>query len=204
MEKIRRLCHDSNVVLVEDCAHAFYLEASTSLLGSYGDFSFFSLHKYIATETGGILKINNTQLSIPDIQKNDRPSYEVIEQYALTDFEAVKNIRRKNYSQYANALKAIEQIHILYELSDNDIPQSFPIGVHNSKREALYFYLMDRSIPTTALYYRMIEEIDSNNYPLSFEISNEILNLPVHQDTNAGDIAIICAAIVDFFEIQGE
>lgn len=199
MEEIVRLCRESNVILVEDCAHAFYLESPQCQVGRYGDFSFFSLHKYIATESGGILKINNDRLRILEIPKSEFSSYDVIKQYALTDFNAIKDIRRRNYALYANLLKPLHQIEIIYELLDSDIPQTFPIKVKNSQRENLYFYLMDKKIPTTALYYKMIEEINPENYLLSYEISREILNLPVHQDTTIEDIRLICTEISNFF-----
>jgi len=200
MDAIRQLCQTAKVVLVEDCAHAFYLEASNSPLGRSGDFSFYSLHKYIATASGGLLKVNNNQLKISKIPQHKLADRDDVEQYALTDFYAIKNIRRRNYGLYFNLLKSLEPIEILFDLSDNDIPHTFSIRVKNSKREELYFYLMDLGIPTTALYYRMIEEIDAVTYPVSFQISGEILNLPVHQDTTNEDIEMLCNAINTFYK----
>ena len=89
---------------------------------------------------------------------------------------------------YASLLKPLDQIEIMFDLHDDDIPHTFPIRVKNLKREKLYFYLMERNMPTTALYYRMIDEIDASKYPTSYAISSEILNLPVHQDTTNEDI----------------
>lgn len=199
MDAIRQLCQEAKVILAEDCAHAFYLEASNSPLGRIGDYSFYSLHKYIATDSGGILKVNNNQLGLLEIPGQLLATREVVEQYAVTDFDAIKDIRRQNYALYANLLKSINQIDIMFDLTDNDIPQTFPIRVKNERREALYFYLMKRDMPTTALYYRMIDEIDAENYPISFSISGEILNLPVHQDTTLEDVRVVCSNIVDYF-----
>ena len=84
----------------------------------------------------------------------------------------------------------------------NDIPQTFPILIKNNQREKLYFYLMDQGAPTTALYYRLIDQIKKEDFPLSHKISQEILNLPVHQDTNQDDIIIICDLIRNFFTIK--
>lgn len=196
---IKQLCVDAKVVLVEDCAHAFYLKSSNSMLGRTGDFSFYSLHKYIAVESGGILRINNKELKISEIAVQDWADRDVIEKYALSDFDAIKEIRRRNYSQYASLLKPLDQIEIMFDLNDSDIPHTFPIRIKNSKREKLYFFLMEQSMPTTALYYRLIDEIDSAQYPISFAISSEILNLPVHQDTTEEDIESLCNEIIKYF-----
>ncbi|EJL9428297.1 perosamine synthetase-related protein, partial [Vibrio cholerae] len=63
----------------------------------------------------------------------------------------------------------------------------------------LYFYLLDNNIPTVALYYRMIPQIDPGKFELSMLISSEILNLPVHQDTTLEDVDLVCNKINDFF-----
>ena len=56
-------------------------------------------------------------------------------------------------------------------------------------------------MPTVALYYRMIEEIDLTKFPLSGQISQEILNFPVHKDTSIEDIETLTTAIDDFFKL---
>ncbi|WP_207911254.1 DegT/DnrJ/EryC1/StrS family aminotransferase [Roseateles saccharophilus] len=200
MAALKQMCTDANATLIEDCAHAFHLEASDSALGRIGDFSFYSLHKYIATESGGFLKVNNKKLEVPPIPPEDAAAPEVMMQYALTDFNAVKAIRRRNYAHYANLLAAVSQIEIMFALASEDAPQTFAIRVKNSKREPLYFHLMQRGMPTTALYYRLIDEIPASEYPESYSIAGDILNLPVHQDTTVEDVEELCAAIIAFFE----
>jgi len=87
----------------------------------------------------------------------------------------------------------------MFDLVNGDIPQSFPLRIKNEKRERLYFYLIDHAIPVTALYYRLIEQIKQEQFPISFAIASEILNLPVHQDITQDDIREICSAIGNFF-----
>jgi dTDP-4-amino-4,6-dideoxygalactose transaminase len=200
---IRQLCDEAGATLVEDCAHAFSLESSQSLIGSVGDFSFYSLHKHLPLTSGGVLKINApgfASLAIPEAMKADR---EVLEQYAVSDFAAIKDIRRRNYAAYASMLGGRpDDIEIMFELSAQDIPQTFPVRILQGKREKLYFYLMDRQMPTTALYYRMIDQIDRKEHPMSFQLAGDILNLPVHQDTSLEDVAALCAAITGFFAAE--
>lgn len=199
MKLIRSLCDDAGALLVEDCAHAFHLETPESTIGRIGDFAFYSLHKYIATESGGMLKVNNAGLTVPAIPVEQQAGREVIEQYAITQFDRVKEIRRENFALYEELLADLPGIEVMYRLRGGDIPQTFPIAVKDGKREALYFYLMERAVPTTALYYRMIDQISIDEFPASFEVAASILNLPVHQDTTLDDVREVCAKLREFF-----
>jgi dTDP-4-amino-4,6-dideoxygalactose transaminase len=200
MDRIKQLCIRHNVILVEDCAHAFRLGLKNQKIGSYGDFSFYSLHKYLATISGGALKVNTDKFNIDPLVASKKASADVLEQYATTDLEKVANLRKQNFRSYEGLLCKSDEIEVMYKLGDDDIPNSFPILIKNGKREKLYFYLMNKGIPTVALYYRLISEISKEKYPQAFEISDEILNLPVHQDIIYDDIKNICNCILDFFK----
>lgn len=199
MEEIKNLCVKNNVLLVEDCAHAFQLGVPQQKIGNYGDYSFYSLHKYLATDSGGVLKINSDVIDLPQLPSTKRISQTVLEQYAKTQFGEVANTRRNNFLLYKKFLPKIKDVDIMFDLLDEDIPQSFPVRIKNGMREKLYFYLVGHAIPVTALYYRLIDQIKKEQFPVSFNLSDEILNLPVHQDVNAEDIKILCAFVVDFF-----
>lgn len=199
MGTIQKLCKENKVVLVEDCAHAFHLGRSDQMIGNYGDYSFYSVHKYLATSSGGVLKINNPSSHLPDINSDKKMEYSVLESYSNSDFYEIANIRRKNYLLYSQELNADSNIEIMFKLEHEDIPQTFPIRVKNGLRERLYYFLMENDMPTVALYYRMIEQIDLAEFVTSASISYEILNLPVHQDTTENEIVQICNKIKEFF-----
>ncbi len=201
MPILKSLCQREGVILVEDCAHAFYLEEDNQKLGNFGDFSFYSLHKYIATKTGGILKSNTKEMKISSLLSSEKIDCEVLEQYIRTDFKRIANIRKTNYKTYMELLPLNKNIEIIYNLEADTIPQTFPVRIKNGLREKLYFYLIEQEIITTALYYRLIKEIDKDQFPISFNIAEEILNLPVHQDTTLDDIKSICANIESFFSL---
>lgn len=203
MTAIKALCNKHNVLLVEDCAHAFQLDVNDQRIGNHGDFSFYSLHKYLATSAGGALKINTSAIQLPKLPENKHIATADLEQYAKTQFSQVAEARRNNYLSYAKFLPLSDKIEVMFDLTEVDIPQSFPIRVKNSLREKLYFYLIENSMPVTALYYRMIDQLTADKYPTSFVISHEILNLPVHQDVNEHDIEMICNSIFNFLKIQG-
>ncbi len=195
---IKKLCLQNNVTMVEDCAHAFYLLTNPLGLGDVGDYSFYSIHKYLATQTGGLLKVNNDELLMPKILPEEVADSSVIELFALTNFCKIAEKRRNNYKLFYKELKNFQGVKILFELQDNEIPQTFPIIVENDLRERLYFHLMDRQLETTALYYRLISEISELVYPMSYKISKSILNLPIHQDVTSIDVDRMCSEIKKF------
>ncbi|MDL3983937.1 DegT/DnrJ/EryC1/StrS family aminotransferase [Shewanella xiamenensis] len=199
MDNLKSTCAENSVILVEDCAHAFYLGDSISKVGTYGDYSFYSLHKYLAVSTGGLLKTNNGTLPTPVLCSEDIIDFHALERFSSSDFKKIAEIRRSNYKFYQKKIVSNENIEVLFEISANDIPQTFPIRVKNGLREKLYFYLLDNNVPTVALYYRMIPQIDPSEFELSMLISSEILNLPVHQDTTLEDVDFVCRKINDFF-----
>jgi len=199
MEEIKNICQENNVVLIEDCAHAFHLHNKDSLLGNYGDFSFYSLHKYLPTNSGGVLKKNNDNSVLKSLEAEKKIDIQDLEHYANSDYNEIAKKRRNNYLFYKKYIDKHSDVQVIYELMPNDIPQTFPILIKNNQREKLYFYLMDQGAPTTALYYRLIDQIKKEDFPVSHKISQEILNLPVHQDTNQDDIIIICDLIRNFF-----
>lgn len=202
LSEIKKICNHSGVILVEDCAHAFYISQESSMIGNTGDFSFYSLHKYLPTSAGGLLKINNDRYKLPSVSDQDMADYSVISQYGLAEFSAIAKIRRRNYKVYWSVLNHVHGISPMYELLDNDIPQTFPLLVKNDLREKLYYYLMEKNMPTTALYYRLIDEISPSEFPNSYFVSKNILNLPVHQDVDESDAYQLCSSIRNFIETR--
>ena len=197
MEWVCAKCKEYDVLLIEDCAHTMGSSQNGKLLGEWGDFSFFSIHKIIAADDGGILKITNNDIPIPDLNmvgQNMDP--ETIEQLYRTNFPLISSIRRRNYQYLLDNLHENPYIEILYpHLDQETIPLNFPILVKRNKREKLYFNLEKKGIITCSLYYRLIHQISKTAYPISHEISQNILNLPVHQDTTEEDLQLLIAAL---------
>ena len=198
MNKIRLLCDENNIILVEDCAHFFSLFLD-SQVGNYGDYSFYSIHKYLPSKTGGVLKIKNKEEKI-EININKEIDLDALKLLCKSDLEEIKKIRIKNFESYLDNLKNNDNYDVIYKKVENNIPQSFPLLIKNGLREKLYFYLLDKKLPVIALYYRMIDEIDLNKYHISKKISEEIINFPVHQDTNEIDIKFLISEVDKFFD----
>lgn len=200
LKKIRELCNTYGVVFVEDCAHAFQLGLTTEGLGVTGDFSFYSVHKHLPVDSGGILKNISKKIELEKLPEEDSISLDSAIQLLRSDYEGIKQKRINNFRLYKRLLANTEGIDIMYDLHENEIPQTFPIRVKNGLRERLYFHLMNKDMPTIALYYRLIDGLDKENFRLAHEISNEILNLPLHQDTTEKDIAMLTDEIKYFLE----
>lgn len=63
IKKIAQFCKEKNLILIEDCAHSLGAKYQNQFLGSFGDFSFFSLgrSKVISSISGGMIAGNSKQ-----------------------------------------------------------------------------------------------------------------------------------------------
>lgn len=73
VEKIKSVCLDKGIYLIEDCAHALGAKFKESYCGSFGDASFFSFgrDKIISSVYGGMVVVNNEDLveKVSDYQR---------------------------------------------------------------------------------------------------------------------------------------
>ncbi len=193
IEFISEFCKTNNIILIEDCAHAFVSKHKDRFLGSYGDYSFYSIHKFLPTKDGGILQINNNDSELSpfsDVEK--KISFDTLQQFSKVNFDEISMVCKRNYNYLIEKIYDIDEIELLFpQLPDGIVPMNLPIIVKNNKREKLYFNLMEVGIPTIALYYRLIDSIDERLYPDSYYLSNNILNLPIHQDITKEDIELL-------------
>ena len=196
---LRDHCIKEKIILIEDCAHAFnglFRKDNELFPGQIGNYAFYSIHKYLPTKDGGVGYakapfILSSKNHLGDI------SQETFSQVNLADIDAIKTKRLNNYNYMLKLLrKNNKDYSILHEKLDAEtIPLNFPLIIHNKKRENLYFKLIEYKIPVIALYYRLIEQIDKNIHPISYSISQDILNLPTHQDIEIADIELMVTTL---------
>ncbi len=196
MQRIRQICDRQDVVLVEDCAHVGLFSSST---GKVGDFSFYSLHKLFAVESGGVLRSNRQDNRNIYVTPEEKCSTQVLEQVLRSDVQSMARIRQENYEFLDQAFNLNKGIEPLWKLGPSCVPHSFPVLVGNGLREKLYFHLQAQNLPIIALYYQLADELKPESFPISFALSNSILNLPVHQDVTIPDLKIMVAEIEAFF-----
>jgi hypothetical protein len=188
---IRSVCDQVGVVLVEDCAHAFHWGQAEPNLGVIGDYAFFSIHKYLASGTGGLLRANNRHYPEAMLPREESIEHSVLTLLARAELGAIAEKRRENLAQALEGIKAVEGLRPIRK-DIPQTPQSLPCWVEGEGiREKLYFRLMDRKVPTTALYYQMHNLLKREKFPESFEVSDHIINFPIHQDMTAENISMM-------------
>lgn len=71
---------------------------------------------------------------------------------------------------------------------ENQTPQTFPILLHDGDRYEVYRKKNRLGYGITSLYHTMIKPIADMEDTVINEISNHILNIPVHQDIGMEEI----------------
>ena len=81
IDRIQEISKANNLILVEDVAHSFYSKYSDKNLGSYGDFTFFSLTKCMFNFMGGIVTTNNDVITnrLASFLKTERTKFSLLE-----------------------------------------------------------------------------------------------------------------------------
>lgn len=199
--QIRDFCKRHDVYLIEDCAHSLYGKIGERDLGSIGDFSFFSIHKSIPSGSGGFLRSNLGEFElIGTIADEDRIELSALEVYSRAREADIVEKRLVNYEYLAKLLENCPGLTLMFpEVPAGVVPLNLPVLIGNGQREALYFYLMERGLPTIALYYRLIDDLHAEDFKVSRMISESILNLPIHQDVEASELIELVDAIREFF-----
>jgi len=196
IKEIVALCKDYGLLVVEDCAHIFtYNFSHYSKTGHYADYTLYSLHKTFPFEDGGMLLDNSKQL-----QLSSKHKLKLSVQLYDYDLQSIAEKRRQNFLLYDELLD-IEGIRkFKTHLHKHDIPHNYPVVIENRLREKLYFWLHDQNIPVIALYYRLIDSLQGEDYKHMQQLSDSILNLPTHQDTNEKEIRFLIENIQQFYD----
>lgn len=192
MQLVRDLCESTGVLLVEDCAHVIGLPGGVSgSLGTYGDVSFYSIHKVLGGICGGALVWNNPRLGYEAASGRDTCPAEVLAAMLRADIPGISRHRQGLYRRYAEMLHGVTGVELLYPELGDYVPHSVAVKIESGLRERLYFAMQDAGMPVTALYYRLITEIHEREFPDSHGVSGSILNLPVHQGVDASMVSRI-------------
>ena len=187
---IVNICNNSNAIIIEDCAHAFFTYYVDNKCGRYGNIDIYSLHKMFPFKDGGMVRLNNNyKLCINGEKVNYNPfSY---------NLKAIAKVRKENAKLIESNLENVSGIEILrptYNYKDNT-PQTFPVIIKDIDKNIFYHVLNNNGYGVVSLYHTMISEL--NNNLTSNSVSKKILNLPVHQDVNSNLLINMCNMIKD-------
>ena len=198
MKKISSLCQKYKVVLIEDFCHTLFTPEKENY---FSNFKIFSIHKILNTQNGGyFISSELEKLNYKTIIEASFIDLESLTVFINTNLFEVKKKRISNYNYYCSELKNLNAISIMKNnLTPEEVPLNFPILVKNNLREKLYFFLISAGIETCAMWYEIIPEINKNKFPLSYNISNSILNLSTHHDIGKKEILYIVSKIKEFF-----
>lgn len=170
--------------IIEDNAHGFF----TNLYSNIGlsDATFFSLHKMFPFSKGGSLRIINERLKAFDYCGNSL--CDTTTNPWLYDVKKIAFARRNNYEHLEKLINLEKYLHLFKplkkRLNQGIVPQTFPILIERGDRNRIYRLMNDAGYGVVSLYHTLIEPLRIEEYKSSLNLSQHILNLPVHQDVD--------------------
>ncbi|WP_421862681.1 DegT/DnrJ/EryC1/StrS family aminotransferase [Motiliproteus sp.] len=90
---LKQFCHQHQIGLIEDCAHAFFQQAHSEGLGCLGDFSITSTVKFFPGVEGGVLACNNPDYDLKSVRRS-APSFSAQLKSLLHTLELAAGYRR--------------------------------------------------------------------------------------------------------------
>jgi len=114
LTSIKTLCRSFGVCVFEDCAQSLFgKNADNSLLGSKGDFSLFSLNKFLPVPDGAVLFSNRSDTNVAIDPSELQPSDDQTIQFYLEHLAA--NTELRNASDGKAAIDALTNSGTLYD-----------------------------------------------------------------------------------------
>ena len=192
--RVKRLCDLAGAVLIEDCCHC--IDAPGRSIGSTGDYAFFSVHKVLPCDEGGILQCNAGARDPGPLPEPLRSSTSTRRTWRDADFASIAARRIQNYRQLNASLQGVSGLRPFWnELAPGTVPLNLPVLINGVDRFEVYKRMRARGIGVVALYHTLVHEIQPEDFPESYEVSNRILNLPIHQDVTTFEIRAIADAL---------
>lgn len=183
IKKIKDLCQQKKIYLIEDCAHAFLSNTDDVNLGSYGDVSIFSFRKSIPVPDGGLLLINNEKLTLRYEQQ--KPN-EFVTNYICADrhLEGIDNYAYKLFYtiKYSPIFARRYWYRFIHKFTKNKLiflihPESYKYYNEISK-----WSMSDKSVEIMkSIDYEVIKERRRNNFILLLEYFKDcgVVDLPL-------------------------
>ena len=224
--KLKEICKENNVYLLEDSAQSLGSYYKGQHLGTFGDIGSFSFSspKIISTGQGGALITNSEELSenIKKIKDFGRcaggsdlhDSFGINSKF--TDLQAVVGIEQMKkldwrvnrmkeiWNIYYNRLSKNENIQMIESSDPQWIPWFIDIYIDNKKE--LQEYLKENNIGSRPVYLpitnqKIYNEYDDNiNFNVSKKYSEKGLWLPSSTKLTDTQINYICDTIINFYQ----
>ena len=221
IKKIQKLSN-SNIMIIEDAAHACGSEFNGKKIGSHGDFVCFSFHpvKNLAMPTGGLISINNHNYKkITEDLKSKRWCGISNRKYADYDVDkigwnfymnelsaAIGLVQLQKIKKMNNKRKSIAKIYDKELNVSKKIPFTSTCVYHLywiCVRDRNFFRkkLLEKGIET-GTHYKPIHQMSlykkSVKLPLTEKIANEIVTIPIHPNLTGSQIDYIVKTVNRF------
>jgi dTDP-4-amino-4,6-dideoxygalactose transaminase len=187
-----------SVCIIEDFAHMLDSLHGTRHFPQLADFEVYSLHKTIGAGVGGgALLCKSSEFGFEETISTDSLSL-----FAKSDLDYISKLRFRNYDYLLERMKSLYCDCIQPFFSDGRKPISplnFPLRLRDLEtRHRLYEFLVEAQILPTALYHRLVKELQLEQYSLSLKVSQTILNLPTHQDVELEELDAMVEKVRNF------
>ena len=203
MNPITVICKKHNLKLIEDCAQshgAKYKNKNTGTFGDFGAFSFYPTKNLGALGDAGAAVCKNDELaaSIRKLRNygSEKKYYNELSGYnsRLDELQAAfLSVKLKHLDKINNHKRKLGAIYLKNLKSDFILPAVSPdfyevfhiFCIRHPKRNALREYLLKHEIKTEIHYpvpphkQSALKGMFTGNYPISEEIHNTALSLPV-------------------------
>lgn len=182
-----KLARAHGIFVLEDEAHAMLSDVVGGICGRLGDASIFSFHKMLPVASGGAAVVNNAESPLAKKLIAD-DSYTV----PMSNYDLLRIAERR----CANALALHRMLHDsvkdvvpLWSAADpRTVPQSYPVLIQRGSRDRIYHEMNAAGYGVVSLYHTLVSQITSESFPATTKISQNILNLPVHQDVPESEL----------------
>lgn len=230
MDPIMNIANKNNLKVIEDACQAIgaeYKGMKAGSIGSTGCFSFFPTKNLGAYGDGGMVTVNDKELSgkLQNLRvhgasrdyNHSRIGYnsrlDTIQAAVLLAelpyLDEWNKKREENSQLYSDLLKNTEEIECPYvERDRKHIFHQYTIRVKNNKRNELASFLSKKGIGSK-IYYPLPLHLQEcfkdlgykkGDLPISETASEEVLSLPIYPELTEEEIKHVCGSIKYFLE----
>lgn len=224
---IKALCDQHNLSLIEDCSQAHLSSENDVMAGTIGDFGAFSFYptkNLGAYGDAGCLITNHDELAMKvrrlanhgGLSKDEHlmegtnsrldTLQAAILSVKLKHLPAWTDLRIKHAQLYINNLSGVTDLEL--PKTRNGVKHTFhQFVVKVQRRSELQLYLNSKEVETLIHYPKAIPFEPAYNYlnhieldfPVSAQLQNEVLSLPVHPELSGEQILYVCDMIKSFY-----
>jgi dTDP-4-amino-4,6-dideoxygalactose transaminase len=227
-KRIRQICDDKNIALIEDCSQAHLSQENGTIAGVIGDcgvFSFYPTKNLGAYGDAGCVITNDEVLAIKIRRlanhgglSKDEHLIEGFNSRLDTLQAAILNMKLSHLSAWTKKRIELAQLYRteLLDVRGITLPEVRIDTVHSfhlfvvlvEQREHLREHLSQREIQTLVHYpkalpfepaYGVLNHKESD-FPVSAHLQNVVLSLPLYPELSREQVVYVCKSIRSFYE----